>query len=152
MLATLEDRLGVSLPAAIKSEIMDLTDRIYTTGKQEVISQVGMKLTFSMVDRKAINSLTRQSVFWVGDHWNETLSEEIKQVLQDGLANGLSRDELATVLEEQFGHLVEKSKSYWEGFANHTVTRAREFGHTEAYVNAGIEYLEVRAVLDDVGQ
>jgi hypothetical protein len=148
VISTLEERLGQTLPAAIKNDVTDLTDRIYSTGKSEVVDQIGVKLSFGVVDRKTINSLSRQSVYWVGQYWNNQVSDEIKQTLADALEQGLSREEAAALLDEKFGPLVDKSMSYWEGFANQTVTRAREFGHTEAYVNGGIEYLEVRAVID----
>ena len=49
--------------------------------------------------------------------------------------------------EDEFSEKFQiPSFRYWESYANHVVTRSREFGKTSAYEVAEVEYAEVMAV------
>jgi len=148
ILAGLEDRLGATLASTTKVDLLDFTQRIYAKGKSEILNRIGMKLSFNIIDRKAIRAIGDQSTYWMGQYWGDQLSHDIKTSLQSSLEEGLSRSETAVKLEQEFGPVIDKGKAYFEGFANQVVTRARELGHTEAYASAGVKYLEVRAILD----
>jgi len=56
---------------------------------------------------------------------------------------------LADKLKEEFKSLGEKNQHYWQGLAEHTALRIREFGRLEGYHKAGATGYRLVVILDD---
>ncbi|MCD4827920.1 MAG: hypothetical protein K8R90_00625 [Candidatus Cloacimonetes bacterium] len=62
---------------------------------------------------------------------------------------GYTKKMLRQKLAEQFKDLGEKSQHYWQGLAEHTALRIREFGRLEGYRKAGAKGYRLVVVLDE---
>jgi hypothetical protein len=67
------------------------------------------------------------------------------EALRDGLGAFRSGRQFA---ESRLGQQFSKSQSYWELLSNATATRTRELAHIDGFVQAGVEEVEINAVLD----
>ena len=56
---------------------------------------------------------------------------------------------LADKLKKEFKNLGEKSVYYWQGLAEHTAIRIREFGRLEGYRKAGVKWYRLVVTLDE---
>jgi len=69
--------------------------------------------------------------------------------LKEAISSSFTREMLASKLKEQFQHIGEKSAYYWQGLAEHTALRIREFGRLEGYNKAGAKGYRLVVILDD---
>jgi hypothetical protein len=106
----------------------------------------GYKLT--VTDTRAISTIARHDLVWIGDHTENELLPRLRRATTDVLSSGHSRARLAERLAEDLGGIVDADKDYWSDLADHTVTKARSIGNVSGFVEAGIESVRVRAVLD----
>ncbi len=145
VLQQLARRLGINFAAKMDEKLFTFIIEVYSHAQKEV---VGVQPSFSVVDNRAIQWLQENHVYWIGNYYDTQLVGRISRLAQQVLAKGMDRKLAGEFFKQEFGREFKRSQSYWEGLANHVITRAREFGHTEAYVKAGIQYLKVVAVLD----
>jgi len=78
---------------------------------------------------------TRSSIY-VRQNFADTLSKAIVQ--------GYTKEMLADTLKDQFNDLSNRSSSYWQGLAEHTALRIREFGRLQGYKKAKARYSSFR--------
>lgn len=140
------DRLGLKFSNQQAAPLLEIQTASYGLGMQEVIR---VKPTFQLIDKQALETLQRHGVYWVKTYFDVQLKEQVQRigarVIEEGLDRVAAGELFQQAFEEQLGTYGAR---YWRGFSNHVVTRSRELGRVEGYVRAGIEYLEVRAVLD----
>ena len=60
-----------------------------------------------------------------------------------------TKEKLANGFKEQFKHLGDKPAHYWQGLAEYTALRIREFGTLTGYKNAGVKYYKLLVIMDD---
>jgi putative transposase len=87
--------------------------------------------------------------FWVGNHFDADVRQGFTEVLTKAIDQGYTKDMLADALREQFRDLGNKSAAYWQGLAEHTGLRMREFGRLQGYRKAKAQYYRLVVVLDD---
>ncbi|MFA7689312.1 MAG: hypothetical protein WCX96_04430, partial [Bacilli bacterium] len=63
--------------------------------------------------------------------------------------SGYTRKMLTEKLQEQFQDLTDKSSHYWQGLAEHTALKVREFARLEGYQKAGVKYYKLVVILDE---
>ncbi|MDP3114375.1 MAG: hypothetical protein Q8M98_06310 [Candidatus Cloacimonadaceae bacterium] len=65
------------------------------------------------------------------------------------IEQGYTKEMLADTLKEQFNDLAIRSSHYWQGLAEHTALRIREFGRLQGYQKAQAKYYKLVVILDD---
>jgi SPP1 gp7 family putative phage head morphogenesis protein len=148
-------RLGADLAVLVRQPVIDVTETVYGLGLRQAAADAGIAGTpgvgirWNLPDLKSLDILNRNTLFWVGDYYNSQVQGGFKEVLQEFFRGGYNRDQIAEMLEDTFADLGPRSKAYWDLLADHTCTKVREVGRLSGYEQAGIEYLEIRAWLDE---
>lgn len=143
----LETKLGAEYAAKIGAPLYEFHLKSYTTGQEQILSATA---SFNLVDKKALKVLNQHNIYWVGENYGNNLYQSVQKIGNEIIAQGLSKTEAGKLFEQELGAKLQKYGSqYWEGFANHVVTRSREMGRVEGYVKAGITRYEIVAVLDE---
>jgi len=111
------------------------------------------QVSFNQVDERVLNSLTEQAGFWIRDssgQISESLGKQGRKIIQQGVKDGIGRDKIADELIKQLPDIWQNhSRNYARTVAANVVSRARSYSEVSSYVNAGISYLEVMAMLDE---
>lgn len=146
MINDLRPLLGLKFSNDMAAPLQEIHLSSYGLGVEDIIKT---KPTFTLIDEKALDMLQRHNVYWVRNFYDAQLSERIVELGSQVIEQGLPREEAGQLFEDAFsGQFQSYSWRYWQGFSNHVVTRSRELGAVEGYVQAGAEFLQVRAVLD----
>lgn len=146
----LEASVGAdALQAAMREPIINLSDAIYRGGAEEIGRAAGVSIAFMRPDLDALDILKTGNLYWVGNSWNTTHQDRIARALNDYFEQGMTREALTQRFAEDFAGLTERGRRYWELLADHTATKTREMGRVTGYDRAGVEYVQVRAHLDD---
>ncbi|MDD3535173.1 MAG: hypothetical protein PHC50_03390 [Candidatus Cloacimonetes bacterium] len=144
--------LGPKFAAAVSSETFAYTERSLRIGIQDVAVQLKTKISiglYGVKDQNLANIIARQNIFWIENHFDADIAEDFRSVLNRFFSEGWTMRDLATALEKQFADLGQKSAHYWQGLAEHTALRIREFGRLSGYEKAGINYYRLVNPLDD---
>jgi len=119
--------------------------------RQTFLPRVGP--TFSMPDRRAIQQIaTQQGWFLRGQMGlrSDRITARGREIVQSGLAQGLGRGQIGRDLKLALPDLWNRyGNNYARVVASVAVNRARSWGEVLSYRDAGIEYLELQAVLDE---
>jgi len=115
------------------------------------LPQIGQSL--SQPDLTAINNITNQQGFWLrnsagvrADH----LTKQGQTIINDGLKKGLGREQIARAIRAGVPAAWQKyGMNYFKTLSSVSVSRARSYSEVSGYVEAGIESLEIQAVLDE---
>ncbi len=145
----LEQKLGKDLPALIEENVLELHSKVYKFGMNEVGRSANMRLSYDINDKEAAAILGNQNLFWVGNHYDETLSKDFDKILSGYFEGDKSMEDIANDFEAQFKSKMDSSESYFQGLAEHAVNRTRELGKVTGYEKAEIVTYEIVAVLDD---
>ena len=126
-----------------KSVKLGLTDA--STQAQKFGVSIGL---YGIQEMKLTNIIAKQNNFWVSQHWSHDLAGKFKQSISESIEKGYTRQQLATQMQSQFADL-NKSSAYWQGFAEHTALRIREFGRLQGYQKAGAKFYRLVVIMDD---
>ncbi len=137
--------LGMDVNEAMQETLLETVTEVYGGGQEVVL---GFRPTFIAVDTKAVEWLQKDCVYWVGNHYGNDMREKLLSISQDIVESGISRKDAAELLESSFGDEFSRSRTYWDGLANHVVTRGREFGSVSGYETGGIQRFQVLAHID----
>ena len=150
ILRVLEGSVGRdAITAAMREPIVNLSDALFRLGAEEVGQATGVAIAFNRPDLDALDALKRGNLYWVGESWNTHTRDKLDAVLTEYFTEGMTRDQLAARMAEDFASVTGRSEVYWEMFADHTATKTREIGRVTGYERAGIAHVQVRAHLDD---
>lgn len=150
ILSALETRLGPdAMKSALKGPVLNLSQTLFELGANEVGKTVGVDIAFGRADLDALDILGRGNLYWVGNSWNAYTSEVFDKALNDYFAEGLTRDQLAQRFIDDFPGVTDRGSVYWNMLADHTASKTREMGRITGYHRAGVEYVQVRAHLDE---
>lgn len=142
----LKPRLGAAFANSVAQDMLEISASTYSDSMKDVI---GIKPTFNITDNKALAALERYAIYPVLHHFDDQLEGRVREFGQQIIEGGLNREEAGKLFEDEFAKKYNvHSFRYWQGYANHVVTRTREMGRVSAYERAEIEYAEVRAILD----
>jgi len=110
-------------------------------------------LGFNQEDRKAVKQVGDQAGWFLRDELgvrSDKLTARGRRIVADGLAKGLGQKTIGDQLRAQLPQLWQR---YGAGYANtvasNAVNRARSYSELSGYNEAGIQYLEVQAMLDE---
>ena len=141
---------------SVRNDVITITESLYKLGIKEVYSSIqkvkkadGVDLSFDIIDQAALELLQRANLFWIGNSWNSHTDDLFRNVLTDYFEQGFSRQQSVARFAEDFAGLGDRSVKYWDVLADHTVTKTREIGRVDGYLTAEIEYVQIRAWIDD---
>ncbi len=143
------ERLGEGFALKVDKPLQEWTSQTYKLGSDEVAARLKTEISLNLADRKAINVLNEQNIFWVGEYYDENSKSEVKNAMNKLLADGASRDTIAKELREVFNERGMKGSQYFYDFTNHVAGRLRNMGAVSAMRKSTAEYAEVVAILDD---
>lgn len=150
IMAALEKDIGPdALKAVLRRPVMDLTEALFGVGAAEIGLSAGVDIVFGAPDLDALAMIQDANLFWIENSWNAYVDGLFRAALSDYFKDGMTRAQLTKRFAEDFAGLTERGIHYFELLADHTATRVREMGRTTGYQRAGVEYVQVRAHLDN---
>jgi hypothetical protein len=109
--------------------------------------------TLRQPDQRAIAQMATQQGWFLRDEFgvrSDALTKRGQQIVTEGLANGLGREEIGADLRVQLpGMWDAMGKQYANVVAAVGVSRARSFSEVASYQEAGITGMEIVAMLDE---
>jgi len=146
VLSDLRDRLGPGILEAMKSPLYEAHLAAYDLGQSRIL---GTDFSFNLIDEKAIDVLHEHNLYWVRNYYDNNLSEKVQQLGEQVMREGLSRHEAGQLFEKELAETYQQyGTRYWEGYANHAVTRSREISSVSAYEKAGTLKIVINAIID----
>jgi len=136
--------------------------KVFTTAKgvakdsrkvvhEYMTARVGLSL--NQVDIDALRAQAAQTGWFLRDQFgqrSDALTARGRAIVQQGMRHGLGQNWIAKELQRQLPDMWKKyGASYARVVAGVAVTRARAYSDVSGYRDAGIEYLEVQAILDE---
>lgn len=150
ILTQFEQAVGAeAMTRMLQGPVLKLSEPLYRLGITEVGQAAGVDLIFGLPDERALKVLSQGNLYWVGNSWNSYTQELLDTALRDYFREGMTRAQLTERFAEDFQGLSERGVVYWELMADHAATKTREMGRVSGYEQAAIEYVQVRAQLDD---
>lgn len=143
----IEKGLGSSIADKLDEPVGRYLIEAYKNGKREPIKSE-VRFSFNNADKKALRWLKKDFTYWIENYYDNNLKETMRKGVKEILSQGLSYNDAGTELKNMLNGRFGKSKSYWEGLANHIITRSRSFGTVSGLVAAGAKYYRYVAVLD----
>ena len=115
--------------------------------------RLGIGVDFNAIDHRIVRHLQTSQASYVTDEYgrrHEAFSVKARGIVEDGLAAGLGRDDIARDLEQAAKDvLAGRSSFYWDIIAATFVSRGRSYAQLSAYAEAGITRYVIEAVLDE---
>lgn len=146
IIEALKIRLGDAFANEVAQPLYETHLSTYIEGVKDVLD---VTPTLQQVDHNAIAALQNHNIYWVHSFFDRQLANRVTQLGQTIIEEGLSRSKAGKLFESALSNELQQfSWRYWEGFANHVVTRSRELGHVDGYIQADVEYIQIKAVLD----
>lgn len=144
--------LGDDLAAEVNQDTKSFIERSLLLGLQDVKvrgkARIGIGL-YGIEDAKLVSTIQKQNLFWIGNHFGADIQDDFQKVMSEAIQQGYTKEMLAKTLEDTFADLGEKGKYYWQGLAEHTALRIREFGRLSGYEKAGVQYYRLVNPMDD---
>lgn len=117
-----------------------------------------LEMSFDLQDKRAIATLQKQEMLWIGDHYGENVASAIKEGVNAQLVKGLGREAagrlVRDVVEEKLKGVYTPSRwrgtdeDYFEGLAANAATNARVQGQLESFARVKVTYYEIVNPLD----
>ena len=140
-----EGYLGMGLAEAARRPVWQADMAAYRVGLQAVSAD----FSFTLPDMEALDALRGYTLFWVQNSYTRWLQDEMVRALDEYFTEGKTRIELAARLERFLTSKEPTMQGYFDLLADHNATRIAEIGHVTGYERAGVEYVEIVAVLDE---
>ncbi len=144
----IRQKMGDEFAFALDEKVKSFMELSYRLSSEEPQFK-GIKINFNPIDVRNIEMVKKQQVFWLQNHYDSAVSSRLQDILSQSLENKWTKTELATQLQTHFSDVVKAGKPYFEGLAEHTGLRVREFGRLTNYKKVGAEYYQIVAVIDD---
>ncbi len=141
-----EEYLGIGLREAARFPVIAAQSEAFKIGRMAVS---GIDYSFTRKNIYALDILRDDMLFWVGKAYDRNFSSWMQQRVKEYFDEGMSRVQLTERIAEKMNVVDPNMKSYIALLADHNTTRVAEMGHVSGYEDAGIEYAEIVAVMDD---
>lgn len=145
----LKTTLGQDLAGVLEKNVNDLSDKLFKSGISDVARSLKLKLSFDVVDNKAAKILGQHTMFWILNYYSDHLQTEIDDILKGYYTEGKLIREVASDFATAFSDKSNRGFAYFEGLAEHTTYRVNELGKINGFEKAGIEFYEIKAIIDD---
>lgn len=148
-------RATAMIPERIRAPLGDAADAIVAATRDHARRGQGLAIAadFNALDRRIITHIVNSQGNFVRDEYGrrvDSFGAKARQIVAEGLEQGLGRDDIAADLEQAARHsLIERSPVYWEVVAGSFVAEGRSFAQMSSYAEAGVTRYIIEAVLDE---
>ncbi len=104
---------------------------------------------FGQADQRAAEWLAEDTMFWVGDAWDNGLGTQIGDAALVTLQTGARRAGMVKLLKSTLNDRFARSDDYWDIVAASTMNRARTFGAVGGFEEAGSTAYKLLTVPDE---
>jgi len=140
LLDVISQNLGDDFMMAVSSETKAYVERSLRLGIQDVKTSAKARISIGLwgiKDQALASQVQKQNLFWIGQHFGADISDDFRETMTKAIEQGYTKEMLADALKDTFSDLGEKGSVYWQGLAEHTALRIREFGRLSGYEKAG---------------
>ena len=152
LMGIINTQLGDDFAALVNEPTKAIIDRCVRLGLKDVQVQAPTKASIGLwgiEDQHLSSTIQKQQLFWIGNHFEADVRQNFADTLSKAIEQGYTREMLADTLKDQFNDLANRSSHYWQGLAEHTALRIREFGRLQGYKKAKARYYKLVVILDD---
>ncbi|MDP3114696.1 MAG: hypothetical protein Q8M98_07965 [Candidatus Cloacimonadaceae bacterium] len=145
-------QLGDDFASQVNEPTKAYIDRCIRLGLRDTQVQAPVKTSIGLwgiEDQHLSSTIQKQQIFWLGNHFEADIRQNFADVLSKAIEQGYTKEMLTDTLKQQFSDIGEKSQVYWQGLAEHTALRIREFGRLQGYKKAQAKYYKLVVILDD---
>jgi len=149
------DKLSVQKITDAWKPRMQVTLENTATGTKTALKDtfgIDLRTSLSMEESKAISTLTQHQGWHLKDNMGKrsaALTKKGLRIIENGMKQGLAQQTIARDLQKLPGLWDQYGVNYARAAASTAVNRARTYAEVTGYTEAGIELLEVQAVLDE---
>jgi SPP1 gp7 family putative phage head morphogenesis protein len=142
-------QLGRPFASDLAENVRAAVAAIYLSGRESAARQLRAPAgSITGENRSAIRVLGQQTLFWIGEAYDDVIRRTINQTIAGVVARGLPPREGAVALKLALGETFERSDAYWYVVAHAAMGRAANYGALSRYVEAEIESYEWISVID----
>ncbi len=152
LMGVINTQLGDDFAALVNEPVKAIIERCVRLGLRDVQVQAPAKTSIGLwgiEDQHLSSSIQKQQLFWIGNHFEADVRQNFADTLSKAIEQGYTKEMLANTLKAQFNDLANRSSHYWQGLAEHTALRIREFGRLQGYKKAKVKYYKLVVILDD---
>ncbi len=152
ILNIIASNMGEDFSSLVRTDTKAFIKRNLLLGLSDAKKQVPNNISigiYGIRENKLETLITKQNLFWIGNKYGTDIETRFKNTLKESVSSGFTKEMLANKLKEEFKSLGDKNQHYWQGLAEHTALRIREFGRLEGYHKAGATGYRLVVVLDD---
>lgn len=152
LMGIINTQLGDDFAALVNEPTKAIIDRCVRLGLKDVQVQAPTKTSIGLwgiEDQHLSSTIQKQQLFWIGNHYEADVRQNFADTLSKAIEQGYTKEMLADTLKDQFNDLANRSAHYWQGLAEHTALRIREFGRLQGYKKAKAKYYKLVVILDD---
>lgn len=135
---------GINFREAIRPGSTVLSQRAFDIGYRAVVNA-----SLYLPNLEAINILNDDFLFWAGKAYDENFSNDMSALMDKYFKSGATKAQLVDAFKDHFNSTKAQTDSKWGLIADTNITRTAEVGHLTGYEDAGVEYAQIVAVLDD---
>ena len=152
LMGIINTQLGDDFAALVNEPTKAIIDRCVRLGLRDTQVQAPIKTSIGLwgiEDQHLSSTIQKQQLFWIGNHFEADIRQSFADTLSKAIEQGYTKEMLADTLEDQFNDLANRSSHYWQGLAEHTALRIREFGRLQGYKKTKAKYYKLLVILDD---
>jgi hypothetical protein len=152
LMSIINTQLGDDFAALVSEPTKAIIDRCVRLGLKDVQVQAPTKTSigfWGIEDQHLSSTIQKQQLFWIGNHFETDVRQNFADTLSKTIEQGYTKEMLADTLKDQFNDIANRSSHYWQGLAEHTALRIREFGRLQGYKKAKARYYKLVVILDD---
>jgi len=152
MMDIINTQLGDDFAAQVNEPTKAYIDRCVRLGLRDTQVQAPTRISIGLwgiEDQHLSSTIQKQQIFWLGNHFEADIRQNFTDVLSQAIEQGYTKEMLTETLKQQFSDIADKSQAYWQGLAEHTALRIREFGRLQGYKKAQAKYYKLVVILDD---
>jgi len=152
LMGIINTQLGEDFVALVNEPTKAIIDRCVRLGLKDTQVKAPTKTSIGLwgiEDQHLSSTIQQQQLFWIGNHFEADVRQNFADTLSKAIEQGYTKEMLADTLKDQFNDLANRSAHYWQGLAEHTALRIREFGRLLGYKKAKARYYKLVVILDD---
>ena len=147
LMGIINTQLGDDFAALVNEPTKAIIDRCVRLGLRDTQVQAPTKTSIGLwgiEDQHLSSTIQKQQLFWIGNHFEADVRQNFADTLSKAIEQGYTKEMLADTLKDQFNDIANRSSNYWQGLAEHTALRIREFGRLQGYKKAKARYSSFR--------
>lgn len=152
LIDVINQNLGDDFMMAVAADTKIYVERSLRLGIHDVRTDPKLKISIGLwgvQDQRLASQIQKQNLFWIGQHFGSDISQDFREALTTAVQEGYTKKQLANLLQQKFADLGTKSQHYWQGLAEHTALRLREFGRLSGYEKAGAKFYRLVNPMDN---